>query len=56
MTGRKNWNYIKTIGANIEGNIPEDDLNELKAIFNNGVTIWHKASTYLDYSQDNSIV
>lgn len=54
--GRKNWNYVKTIGANIEGNIPENDLNEIKDIFNRGVTLWHKASTYLDYSQDNSIV
>ena len=55
-TGRANWNYVKTIGANIEGDIPEEDLNEIKAIFNNGVTLWHNASTYLDYSQDNSIV
>lgn len=56
ITGRTNWNYVKTIGANIEGDIPEDDLNEIKAIFNNGVTLWHNASTYLDYSQDNNIV
>ena len=56
ITGRENWNYVKTIGANIEGNIPENDLNEIKSIFNNGVTLWHKASTYLDYSQDNDIV
>ena len=56
ITGRKNWNFVKTSGANIEGNIPEGDINELKDIFNRGVTLWHKASTYLDYSQDNSIV
>ena len=56
ITGRENWNYVKTINANIEGNIPEEDINEIKAIFNNGVTLWHKASTYLDYSQDNPIV
>ena len=56
LTGRSNWNYVKTINANIEGDIPEEDLNEIKAIFNNGVTLWHNASTYLDYSQDNPIV
>ena len=55
ITGRTNWNYIKTIGANIEGDIPENDINELKSIFNNGITIWHNATTYLDYSQNNSI-
>lgn len=56
LTGRTNWNYVKTIGANIEGDIPEDHLNEIKTIFNNGVTLWHNSSTYLDYSQSNAIV
>lgn len=56
ITGRTNWNYVKTIGANIEGDIPEDHINELKGIFNKGVTLWHNASTYLDYSQSNNIV
>lgn len=56
ITGRTNWNYVKTIGANIEGNIPEDNINELKSIFNNGVTLWHNPNTYLDYSQSNNIV
>lgn len=55
ITGRTNWNYVKTIGANIEGDIPEDHLNELKQIFNNGVTLWHKTNYYLDYSQSNNI-
>ena len=54
--GRENWNYVKTIGANIEGDIPEEDINELKNIFNAGVTLWHNASTYLDYTQSNSII
>ena len=56
ITGRTNWNYVKTIGANIEGDIPENHLNEIKTIFNNGVTLWHNTSTYLDYSQSNNIV
>ena len=55
ITGRTNWNYVKTIGANIEGNIPENDINELKSLFNNGITLWHNTSTYLDYSQSNNI-
>ena len=55
ITGRTNWNYVKTIGANIEGDIPENDINELKTMFNNGITLWHNANTYLDYSQSNNI-
>ena len=56
ITGRLNWNFVKTIGANIEGDIPENDINELKSIFNNGITLWHNPSTYLDYSQSNGII
>ena len=56
LTSRTNWNYIKTIGANIEGDIPENDMNEIKSLFNKGITLWHNTSTYLDYSQNNAIV
>lgn len=56
ITGRQNWNYIKTINANIEGDIPESDINEIKSLFNKGITLWHNSSTYLDYSQSNNIV
>lgn len=55
ITGRTNWNYVKTIGANIQGDIPEDHLNEIKKMFDNGVTLWHKTNYYLDYSQSNNI-
>ena len=55
ITGRTNWNYVKTIGANIQGDIPEDHLNKIKSMFDNGVTLWHNSSTYLDYSQNNNI-
>lgn len=51
-TSRKYWNYVKTIDINMEGNIPETDLTELKKIFNNGVTIWHTDNMY-NYSLNN---
>ena len=56
ITGRTNWNFVKTIDCNFDGNIPQTDLNIIKAMFNNGVTFWHNSTTFLDYSQDNSIV
>lgn len=56
VTGRTNWNYVKTIDCNITGEIPQEDLQELKNIFDNGVTFWHNPSTFLDYSQNNAIV
>ena len=54
--GRSNWNYVKTIGCNIIGDIPQNDIEKIKDIFNNGVTLWHNPSTFLDYSQNNTIV
>ena len=51
---RSKWNYIKTIECNITGDIPENDILELKNLYNNGFTIWHDPSHYLDYSQTNN--
>lgn len=56
LTNRPNWNYVKTIGANILGNIPQMDLAEIKEMFDDGVTLWHNPSTFLDYSQTNQEV
>lgn len=53
LNNRPNWNYIKTIGANILGNLPQLDLAEIKQMFDNGVTLWHNTNTFLDYSQNN---
>lgn len=56
ITGRTNWNFVKTVNANIIGDIPQEDLQKLKDMLNTGVTFWHNPSTFLDYSQSNSIV
>ena len=53
---RSNWDYIKTIDVNIEGNVPEKDLDKIRRLFNNGCTFWHTTLSYLDYSQTNSIL
>ena len=56
ITGRTNWNYVKTIGSHILGNIPQEDMQEIKNMFDNGITIWHNTTTFMDYSQSNAIV
>lgn len=56
ITGRTNWNFVKTIDCNIEGDIPQQYLQLLRQMFNNGVTLWHNANTMYDYSQSNNIV
>lgn len=56
ITGRSNWNYVKLINPNIEAYIPQEDLQEIKGMFSDGVTLWHTTSHFLDYSQNNSII
>lgn len=56
VTGRTNWNYVKTIDCYIKADIPQEDLKEIKDMFNNGVTFWHNPATFADYSQNNAIV
>lgn len=56
INGRTNWNYVKTVGCNVTGSIPQEDLREIRGLFDRGITIWHNPSTFLDYSQSNTIV
>ena len=56
ITGRRNWNYVKTIGCYIEADIPQDDLQEIKSMFDRGITFWHNPATFADYTQSNDIV
>lgn len=56
ITGRTNWNYVKTVGCYIKADIPQDDLQEIKNMFDRGVTFWHNPSTFMDYTQSNAIV
>ena len=51
---RSNWNYIKTIDVNITGDIPQNDMQKLKSLYNAGFTIWHTTTHFLDYSQNNT--
>ena len=41
ITGRPNWNYVKTIGANAHGNVPADKLALINKCLDNGITFWH---------------
>lgn len=53
LHNRPNWNYLKTIGMNIQAHIPQNDLQELKNMFDNGITLWHNTNTFMDYTQNN---
>lgn len=56
ITGRRNWNFVQVSNANIIGAIPNDSMDNIRRMLESGVTFWHNPNTYMDYSQDNSII
>lgn len=54
LHNRSNWDYIKTLDCDLAGQIPIADLEAIKAKFQNGITFWHSAATFGDYSQTNT--
>lgn len=57
FNSRAHYNYLKTNGVNVFGQIPKNELQELASLFDTGVTVWHMSSggTYGLYDT-NSIV
>lgn len=53
ITNRENFDYVQTTDCNITGDIPQEDIEELEAIFDRGVTIWHNENTYGDWNVSN---
>ena len=57
-TARNVWNYIKTIGLNIEASIPEYFLKQIVSIFENGIRFWKNPEAvgkYLTYADANTV-
>ena len=52
LTGRENWNYVKTNNCIIKGSMPVDSMNAIKQMFNNGIRLWH-TDFVGDYSLSN---
>ena len=52
---RKNYWYTKTIDVNIDGAIPNKELQQIKNCYNAGITFWRSGSDVGNYSIDNSI-
>ena len=55
LTSRASFNYIKTKGAIVHGNLPWNIAEQIQGIFDNGITFWH--GDYIgDFSRSNAIV
>jgi len=52
---RSRYWYTKTIDVNIDGAIPNKDMQRIKDCYNNGITFWRNANEIQDYSLSNEI-
>ena len=41
FTGRRYWNFVKTQGSTVVGEIPGDSLSAIAKILDSGITFWH---------------
>ena len=53
---RSRWWYTKCIDVNIDGDIPNDDMQKIKNCYNKGITFWRNASEIQNYGLSNNIV
>lgn len=51
---RPHWNYVKTIGCEIQGFLPQEAANIIKAVYDHGVTFWKHGDEVGNYTLDNS--
>lgn len=51
---RMYWNYVQTKGCTILGDFNNEDINELKNVFDNGITLWH-TDDIGNYSLNNEV-
>lgn len=55
LTTRRYWNYVQTVGCNIRGDFNQEDLTEIKRIFDNGITLWH-TDDIGNYNLNNEVI
>lgn len=54
MNVRPHWTYVKTAGARIEGDLPQEATEKIENIFDNGITFWRSINEVGNYALDNS--
>jgi hypothetical protein len=52
---RRYWNYVQTNNCTILGNMNNEDLQDLKRVFDNGITLWHTDDVG-NYSLANEVI
>lgn len=51
---RQSFNYVQTASCHIVGNFNNEDMQKLKSIFDNGITLWH-VNDVGNYALENGV-
>lgn len=54
LIARPHWTYVQTIGSDLTGSIPAQDMAMIKHIFDKGITFWRNGYEVGNYNLDNS--
>lgn len=54
VTGRRSWNYVKTINNDFDVNGPADAVSKIHKIFDDGIFLWHSYDVG-NFALDNSV-
>lgn len=54
ITSRPNWNYVKTVNANVKGNMPASDKENIKELLDRGIRFWKNPDAIGNYELDNT--
>lgn len=52
---RKLWNYVQVNDLSVYGDVPHEDLEKFKRIFQEGIRLWHEPMYIYQYDRDNSV-
>lgn len=52
---RKHFTFIRTVGANLTGKVNVQDLDAIRGVYDNGVTIWDNLEDVGNYELDNGV-
>lgn len=55
---RQHWTYTKTIGCELQGNLPANILEQIKSIYDKGITFWNdglEVGNYIGYLFENPV-
>lgn len=50
---RSDYWYTKCLNVNLDGNVPQDDLQKIKDCYNNGITFWRNGDNVGKYFDSN---